>query len=186
MPENQSVQVTCEGAATIRLDDVVGLQGDLKSLSEVNYNRLKLSMLRHGFAFPLAIARIDGKPYGVIDGHQRDRVLKQMRSEGYDVPEEIPVTWTDCKDEGEAKRLIMQAVAQYGKIDDDGLAEFMHDAGIGFDELPELDLPDFNLIEFLEMHGPGGVPPGAEDDQGRLDEKKPIECPQCGHTWTPN
>lgn len=35
--------------------------------------------------------------------------------------------------------------------------------------LPE-DVPDFL--------------PGSEDDQGRLDQKKPIVCPECGHEFT--
>jgi hypothetical protein len=23
------------------------------------------------------------------------------------------------------------------------------------------------------------------DEQGRLDEKQPLKCPNCGHTWVP-
>jgi hypothetical protein len=26
--------------------------------------------------------------------------------------------------------------------------------------------------------------PGTEAEQGRLDEKKPIKCPECGHEFT--
>jgi ParB-like chromosome segregation protein Spo0J len=27
--------------------------------------------------------------------------------------------------------------------------------------------------------------PGSEDEQGKLDEKKQIQCPECGHEFTP-
>lgn len=27
--------------------------------------------------------------------------------------------------------------------------------------------------------------PGGESDQGRLDQKAPVKCPECGHEWTP-
>ena len=39
-------------------------------------------------------------------------------------------------------------------------------------DLPEDWLKDTNF------------PPGTEEDQGRLDEKKPITCPGCGHVFT--
>jgi ParB family transcriptional regulator, chromosome partitioning protein len=49
--------------------------------------------------------------------------------------------------------------------------------GTGFDEkalealVQQQTVPDFQ---------PVGI-----DEQGRLDEKQPLECPACGHTWTP-
>lgn len=52
----------------------------------------------------------------------------------------------------------MQEVAGYSKEDLDGL-------------LAEITPPNFD---------PVGI-----DEQGRLDQKSPIECPECGHTWTP-
>lgn len=52
-------------------------------------------------------------------------------------------------------------------------------------KLPELG-PDFNL-EMLGLKGFNlDIPnfaPGNEDDQGKLDEKKPIQCPSCGEKF---
>jgi hypothetical protein len=49
--------------------------------------------------------------------------------------------------------------------------------GTGFDEA---------ALEALVVHGtvPDFQPVGTYE-QGRLDEKQPLECPACGHTWTP-
>jgi ParB family chromosome partitioning protein len=51
--------------------------------------------------------------------------------------------------------------------------------GTGFDEAA--------LSAFLEQAGlrPPDFSPVGIDEQGRLDEKQPLECPACGHTWTP-
>lgn len=51
--------------------------------------------------------------------------------------------------------------------------------GTGFDETT-LKI----LAEQSGMITPDFQPVGIEE-QGRLDEKVPLECPACGHTWTP-
>lgn len=40
-----------------------------------------------------------------------------------------------------------------------------------------LGIPDFKLPEDFE--------PGSIDDQGKLDEKKPVQCPNCGEMFEP-
>jgi ParB-like chromosome segregation protein Spo0J len=54
------------------------------------------------------------------------------------------------------------------QIDDEALA-----SATGFDasEIERMALPDFQ---------PVGI-----DEQGRLDEKAKVECPECGHEFTP-
>lgn len=124
------IRITCEGAATMPLDKIVELQGNLKELSTVNYDKLKSLIEAEGFAFPLSIARIKGKPYGVVDGHQRHRVVKRMLDEGYALADGqgrplrsagLPVSYVDCKDKAQAGRLVLAAVSQFGKVTDEGL-----------------------------------------------------------------
>lgn len=147
------IRIACTGAAMMPLKEIVALQGGLKELSVENYEKLKGLIVKHGFSFPLGIAVIKGKPYGVIDGHQRDRVVKQMvGKEGYALPGgKLPVYWIECKDRAEAGRKILAAVSQFGKVTDDGLYQFAHDFKIDADELKtDFDLPDFDMEEFVD------------------------------------
>ena len=138
------------------LKEIVALQGGLKELSVENYERLKGSILKLGFSFPIGIALVKDKPFGTIDGHQRHRVVKQMiEKEGFTLPGgKLPVDWIECKDRAEAGRKILAAVSQFGKVTDDGLYEFTHDFKIDAAELKtDFDLPDFDMGEYLEVQG---------------------------------
>jgi ParB family transcriptional regulator, chromosome partitioning protein len=46
----------------------------------------------------------------------------------------------------------------------------------------------FDAVSLEALIANGTVPdfqPVGIDDQGRLDQKQPLECPACGHTWVP-
>lgn len=65
------------------------------------------------------------------------------------------------------------------------LSEWMRDLdSFGFD----LDLTLFDSNELGDLLVPTVNPnfqPGSEGEQGKLDEKKRVECPECGHRFTP-
>jgi DNA modification methylase len=148
MNDKKAVQIACQGAATISIEKVEPFQGELKSLSAENYERLKKSILDLGFSFPLHIWRNKGHHY-CVDGHQRDRVLLKMQEEGYSIPP-IPVVWVEAKSEKEAKLKILAATSQYGTIETDGLYQFMAEANIAMPDLesafsfPEIDFKQFS------------------------------------------
>jgi hypothetical protein len=51
-----------------------------------------------------------------------------------------------------------------------------------------LELTGYTENELEGLLAPSSVPafePGSIDDQGKLDEKKPIECPHCGEKFVP-
>jgi ParB-like chromosome segregation protein Spo0J len=58
-------------------------------------------------------------------------------------------------------------------------------------ELKALEDMDFDLgltgfdVQELEtiLQGGPNFEPGTEEDQGRLDQKEPTICPECGHSW---
>ena len=57
--------------------------------------------------------------------------------------------------------------------------------GIELEELATFDI-DLLLTGFdgPELLMPSDFAPVGEDEQGRLDEKKPVVCPECGHEFT--
>ena len=70
----QAVQIRCAAAVNIDLAKLTPLQGELKELSDVNFEKLKQSILKHGITFPFFVWQSDGENY-ILDGTQRDRVL---------------------------------------------------------------------------------------------------------------
>ncbi len=66
--------------------------------------------------------------------------------------------------------------------DDSGLAKTLtalRDDGFALDMI---GFDDGDLEKWLE---PPAFEPGSEDDQGKLDEKAKVECPECGHAFAP-
>ena len=149
---NKTIKINCEGATTFSIAEIKETQGQLKTVSKVNFEKLKKIFLADGFSYPLAIATVGKKPYGLIDGHQRTKVLKTLIEEkGYKLvgidgkeTDRIPVTITKCDDVKHAKKLTLDAVSQFGKVNKKGLKDFVIDLDINFDDF---SIPDFNIEE---------------------------------------
>ena len=170
------VRISCKVQDRAPLESLTPFQGNLKSLSEANYKKLKKQIRTQGFSFPVFVWVCDGKHH-LLDGHQRVRVLHKMQHEGWQIPE-IPVVRVLAEDYQAAKQKLLSATSQYGEIEGQGLYEFITDAALTPDyltdnlRLPELDLESFRA-EFFEC------PPQAEEEPEKK-EKKPKECPHCG------
>lgn len=95
MKEKKEIKVSCQGAATATLEDLYPLQGDLKSLPEESYQKLKRALIKYGFSFPLFVWRHKAKLF-TLDGHQRDRALKRMKEEGFRIPR-LPVDYIQAR-----------------------------------------------------------------------------------------
>ena len=136
----ETVQIRCKAAVNLDLANLTPLQGDLKELSESNFNKLKQSILRHGITFPFFVWQSDGKNY-ILDGTQRDRVLLKLVAGGYECPP-LPCALIDAKDKREAAEKILLISSQYGNMTEESLDEFLAENDLSFLELAdELELP---------------------------------------------
>lgn len=158
-------------------------QGDLKSLSEENYQKLKSEILQTGFAFPIYVWQSkDGVNY-ILGGHQRTRVLRRLKQENYDVPN-VPVVLIEADNVKQAKRRIVQDVSQYGHVEKDGLYEFMNgESELGLEDLKKsFDIPGVDLDSFaLEFFEDNAVAPGEDDEN----IEPPVEPKsKLGDLWT--
>ena len=181
----KTITVRCKAAVNLDLAELTPLQGGLKELSEANFEKLKQSILRHGITFPFFVWQSDGQSY-ILDGTQRDRVLKRMAEESYEIPP-LPCALIEARDKKDAAEKILLISSQYGRVTDEGLYEFLSTNDLDLGELePLLELPALDLEEFKEgwMTEPGFSPTSA-DDQGQLDKKNPVTCPECGHEFVP-
>jgi len=136
------LKVTCKAADTVAIESLVPLQGDLKSLSQKDADKIRASLIQHGVSFPFLAWKFKKITY-ILDGHQRDSVLKQMAKEGWKIPP-LPVVWVEAKDMKEAKQKILLISSRYGRITEDGLRNFAADL-----DLPNfasmIEIPDFTL-----------------------------------------
>ena len=140
----------------VALEELRPFQGELKKLSEENHNKLRTEIIEDGFNFAAHVWLCDGKHY-ILDGHQRIYTLKQLAKEGYqfckpngDLLDGVPVNIVHATDINNAKRKVLQAVSQYGKLDDQGFKDFTIDVDFdmaGFD-FPDFVLPDMKSPDF--------------------------------------
>jgi len=90
--------------------DLVELQpANLKVPYNIEY--LKRSILKNGFVMSFYGWEHDGKVM-VVDGHSRKDVLLDLIADGIDVPDMLPVTLIDAKDEQDAVRLLVEVFNQ--------------------------------------------------------------------------
>lgn len=187
----KEVVIGCKGAANAGIDEFVWFQGDLKTLSDENYEKLKKQIIELKFSEPVSVW-MDGNELKLLNGHQRILTLKKMRDEGWRIPY-IPYNIVDAENIEEAKRKVLSLTSTFGQLSEHGLVHFIDNtsidvaelktdfnlAGINLDNLPELR--EVEVTEHTRKIGEFG--PGSEDEQGKLDEKAKIKCPNCKHEF---
>ena len=117
-------------------------QGALKTLDEVQYERLRMSLIEEGFAAPVFVWHGHDK---VLDGHQRLIVIER---EEWVVEGGVPVVDIEAEDEQEAARKVLRVYsAVYGQIDAQGLYDFAtaHEIDVIALDVP---FPDFEADVF--------------------------------------
>lgn len=150
----------------VTVDDIVFFQGDLKELSEENYEKLKDSITEHGIISP-GYAWKNGGKWHALDCHQRLKVLKQMKLDGFDVPEKFPIVEIFAKSKREAKLYLLQYISQHGTVTEDGLYEYLHESELldDLDTLDSLNIDGIDLDQFKEGY--------FNDDNGGENEDEP-------------
>lgn len=152
---SMEIAIKCHTKDTLALNDLTPFQGDLKNLSESNYQKFKKQILELGFSAPFFVWKHEGKNY-IGDGHQRHLTLQQMKKEGIHVPDQLPVVYFEAKDKKEAKKKVLAFTSQYGEMTLEGLSDFAIDGGIEFNEIlesfrfPEVDLKSLEFTHDLD------------------------------------
>ena len=129
---------------------------NLKQLSEEGMEKLKRSLKTNGFVMPFHVWEDTAKKERwILDGHHRQRALEELLSEGVNIPNQLPATFINCKDEKEAAKFVLLYTSQYAKITNVGLDDFMQLYDIELEEFrEEIDLPEFSLPRFEQQFNP--------------------------------
>jgi len=140
-------------------------QGDLKTLSDGERERLRHEIETRGFTEPITAWK-KGKTYKVLNGHQRLAVLQDMAAQGLRVPK-IPVNLIKAANEKEAKLKLLALTSQYGKMTPAGLQDYIKEAGLENDLeelLASFRFPELNLKSIIHALDKAGQEDG--DDTG--------------------
>lgn len=190
---DKKIRIACQGAETITLDKIVGFQGDLKTLSEQNYFKLRGLILKHGFSFPFQLWKNKGKIF-ILDGHQRMATLKRLRDEeGYVIPP-LPLNWVEAATRKEAAEKVLAAVSQYGEMSNQGLFDFITEfkiempelssqfdfSNIDFDRFQKTFFPEIKEVTFTVKTAPPKEPVEEEEEE---DDADTHTCPKCGYEF---
>lgn len=108
----------------------------------------------------------------LIDGHLR----KELATE------KVPVLIGSWDEETERKILLtLDPLAYMAEHDEDMLLGLLEETSFDSEAVNEM----LEALANGERQPMPDFEPASEDEQGRLDEKKKVECPECGHEFTP-
>lgn len=172
---SKTIRVTCRAADSLPIDSILEFQGNLKTITNENLDRLKRSILKHGFTAPIFVWQ--GVDNHILDGHQRLKALLALRQEGYDMPL-LPVAYVDADSEAHAKEKLLYITSQYGSFDREGFADFTEGLDLSFEDIRLAD-GEFYTGEISSFNIP--------EDNTDIDEEEMAdtkhECPSCGFRW---
>lgn len=161
---------------SIKLDKLIPYARNSRTHSDQQVAQVAASIREFGFTNPVLIDSEDG----IIAGHGRVMAARKLGLA------EVPCIRLGHLTETQKRAYI---IADNKLALNSGWDEEM--LGLELADLREADF-DLDLIGF----DAGGIEaalnpvepdfaPGTEDDQGKLDEKSPIECPHCRKFFTP-
>ena len=153
------IKINCKTADYLNLEDITPFQGGLKIRDEEDHEKVIKSIKKHGFSVPFFIWK-KGKTNYCLDGHNRIGALQRLVASGEKIPP-LPVVYVKCKDEADAKELLLKINSQYGRMTKESVLEFLGDIEVNFDEiaLPDTTI-DFSGVvqETEETEGDDEVP----------------------------
>lgn len=159
----------------IRLAKLAELHQDpsnARSHDERNLDAIGASLATFGQVEPLVVQKGTGR---IIGGNGRFEVLKRQGKT------EAAIVEVDLDDtQAVALGIALNRTAELAGWNDETLAALLQ-------SLPDdmRDVTGFDEGELAGLLASLNPLPASIEDQSRLDERSPIECPECGHTWKP-
>jgi DNA modification methylase len=138
----KEIKITCKAADGMALDELYEFQGELKTISDDELEKLKKSIVKYGFSFPIFVWKSK-----ILDGHQRLKAVRQLIEQGYKVKgNKLPVVRIEAKNEKEAAEKLLLINSRYAKIDEGGFQVFTSEFDLDLNEMTELiELPEINF-----------------------------------------
>lgn len=172
------IKIKCETKDVLDFSAITDFQGNLKARDDADFEKIERSIKKHGFSFPFFIWK-KGKINYCLDGHGRIGALQRLVAEGEKIPP-LPVVYVKCKDENEAKEILLKLNSQYGRMTAESVKEFLGDLQIDFEDLA---LPD----GFLELSTDDAMKDTkGDDDAPEVDYGEPDSKPGAVYQLGPH
>lgn len=173
------IKIKCDAKDTLNIDQLTEFQGGLKVRDNSDFEKIEKSIKKHGFSFPFFVWK-QGKKNYVLDGHGRLGALSRMVAAGETIPP-LPVVYVKCKDEAEAKEILLKLNSTYGHMTAESVKEFIGDLEIELDDiaLPEGYL-DLNIVMDDEDKETVGDDESPDVDEENEPDSKPGEMYELG------
>ena len=166
------IKINCETKDFLKLEDITPFQGGLKIREESDHEKVIKSIRKHGFSAPFYIWEKDGINY-CLDGHNRIESLQRLVASGEELPP-LPVVYVHCKDEADAKELLLKINSTYGKMTAESVKDFIGDLDI---EIDDLALPDGFLDLNFEIDDIDAETKGDDEAPEVNEEEEPDSKP---------
>jgi hypothetical protein len=144
------------------LERIQTFQGNLKSTDKLRIEKIKTSILKYGFSFPVFIWGLK-----ILDGHQRLTAIKELIEDGHEI-DAVPIVRIIAADEKEAAEKLLLINSRYAEITQHGFDEFVEEIQI---ELPDMEsvlhIPEITFFEtedFDHKEHWQGMPEFEQDD----------------------
>jgi len=159
----KEIKITAEGKESLPWNELLPFQGQLKHIEKAEYEKLRKVLIEMGFSFAVHAWKHKGKYY-IIDGHQRMFAVKQMvEVEGYSI-KPVPVVIVQAKTFNEAKKKVLAAASQYGKISKQALSDYAKEFDVSFDDLvSNFHFPEIDFSEMEEFFSDEGSIPDSDE-----------------------
>jgi len=158
---------------TKKINEISSAKYNPRKITDEAMGRLTKSLAEFGNIQPITWNARTGN---VVVGHQRLKVYKAMGKTEVDV-------WAVDLDEQKEKAANIALNKLSGEFDMPMLKDILEEIDTG--DL-DMEITGFGMDEvaiMMEQTGDPNFVPGDENDQGKLDEKTPINCPSCGHEF---
>lgn len=169
---SEKIIVHCNETKLVSIAELKPHPKNRNSHPKEQIERLAKILKYQGWRYPVKVSNLSGY---VTSGHGRIEAAKLL---GWN---EVPVSFQDyVSDEQEYSDIVADnAIASWSELDFSGI-----NTDIG--EFGPFDI-DLLGIKNFQVDTPNFAP-GSLDEQGKLDEKKPVitQCPNCGECFDAN
>ena len=161
----------------VPIDSITADNNNVRLHDDRNLDAIKRSLKEFGQQKPIVVSQ-DGK---VIAGNGTREAAQQL---GW---ESIDIVRTDLKDQkAVAFAIADNRTAELASWDDTAISKALEElkSDEDIDLVNACGFTEKEIFQFMENANVEFEPNG-EEDQSRLDQKAPLECPHCGEEFVP-
>lgn len=141
--------------------------------NDYHSEKIKQSILKHNYASPIHVWDDNGQLYAV-DGHLRMDLLKELKSEGADIPDKLPVVFLDLPDRETAVKYLLEVFnTKSNPINQDSLNQWMEELDVTLEEL-DVSMDDLH-VEIEDNMNDYADDDLSKDDESVMPKKPKIE-----------